>query len=81
MQNLATKLRGLIMTQCSDCFSLYAGYGMKDGEYIIFPKGEQIQDKRNTNGRCLKAVYKYADNSKLTYKYNTKESCFTLAAS
>ena len=81
MQNLATKLRDLIMTQCSDCFSLYAGYGMKDGEYIRFTKGAQLQDKRDTNGRTIKAVYLYADSSKLTYKYNTKESCFTLTAS
>ena len=81
MQNLATKLRDLIMTQCPDCFSLYAGYGMKDGEYIRFPQGVQLQDKRNTNGRCIKAVYQFADNSKLTYKHNTKEGCFTLIAS
>ena len=81
MQNLATKMRDLIMTQCSDCFSLYAGYGMKDGEYIRFSKGVPLQDKWDTNGRCLKAVYMYADSSKLTYIYNTKESCFTLTAS
>ena len=81
MQNLATKLRDLIMTQCPDCFSLCDGYGMKDGEYIRFPQGVELQDKRDTNGRCIMAVYRYADGSKLTYKHNTKDGCFTLIAS
>lgn len=81
MQNLASKLRDTIFTQCPECFSLYAGYGMKDGKYVRFTQGVQLQDKRNTNGRCIKAVYQYADGSKLTYKYNTKVGCFTLTAS
>ena len=56
--------------QCSDAFSLYAGYGMNKGEYIRFPQGVQLSERRNDKGRVTNAVYIYADGSKLTYSYN-----------
>lgn len=79
-QTIATKLRDTILNECPGCFSLYAGYGMKAGEYVRFPQGAQLLDKRNAEGRCIRAAYQYADGSTLTYNYHPKNECFTLTA-
>ena len=80
MTSIANQVKSTILNKCPGTFSLYAGYGMSGGNYVRFPNGVQIQDKRNTEGRCIKSVYKYADDSKLTYSYNTKTGNYTLKA-
>ena len=80
MVSIANQVKEAILNKCPATFSLYAGYGMAGGEYVRFPHGVQIQDKRNLQGRCIKAVYKYADDSKLTYSYSTKTGNYTLKA-
>ena len=78
MNTIANQVRDAILNKCPGTFSLYAGYGMRGGEYVRWPKGVQMQDKRNANGRCIRAVYKYADDSSLTYSYSTKTETYTL---
>lgn len=78
MASMANQVKSIILNKCPGTFSLYAGYGMAGGEYVRFPQGVQIQEKRNSQGRCIKAVYKYADDSKLTYSYSTKTEAYTL---
>lgn len=80
MDTIANQVKGTILNKCPGTFSLYAGYGMTGGNYVRFPHGVQIQDKRNQQGRCTNAVYKYADDSKLTYNYSTKTGNYTLKA-
>lgn len=60
----------LLAGQCHDAYSLYAGYGMVNGQYIRFPQGVQLSERRNAKGRVTHAVYQYADNSKLTFTYS-----------
>ena len=81
MTSIANKVKDIILNKCPATFSIYAGYGMAGGDYVRFPHGVQIQDKRNNQGRCIKAVYKYADDSKLTYSYSTKTQNYTLKES
>ena len=78
MTSIANQVKEVIFNKCPATFSLYAGYGMAGGEYVRFPQGVQLQDKRNDSGRCIKAVYKYADDSTLTYSYSTKTENYTL---
>lgn len=80
MDTIANQVKDTILNKCPGTFSLYAGYGMAGGNYVRFPHGVQIQDKRNLQGRCTKAVYKYADDSKLIYSYSTKTENYTLKA-
>lgn len=55
----------------SSACTFYGGYAqMYDGTVKRFPHGVQIQDKRNSNGRCTKAVYRYADGSELTFTWS-----------
>ena len=76
---LAEKTKNIINNKCMSCFSLYAGYGMNGGEYVRFPHGVQLQEKRNSKGRVIKAVYKYADDSILSYSYSEITENFKLA--
>lgn len=78
MTSIANQVKETILNKCPSTFSLYAGYGMTGGDYVRFPHGAQIKDKRNAQGRCIKAVYKYADDSKLTYSYSMKTGNYTL---
>jgi hypothetical protein len=80
MQTLADKTKNLIETECPGCFSLHAGYGLKEGGYVRFPNGVQEMEKRNKNGRCTQARYRYADGSRLTYKYSVARETYTLIA-
>lgn len=66
MTTIANQVKDTILNKCPGTFSLYAGYGMVSGDYVRFPQGVQIQDKRNAQGRCIKAAYQYSDDSKLT---------------
>ena len=75
---LASKVKNTIETLCPVCFSLYAGYGLHAGNALKFPQGIQLSEKRNKEGRCIKAVYQYADDSKLTYTYSDTTHKFTL---
>lgn len=76
--SLANTTKNFIESKCSDCFSLYAGYGMTGGEYVRFPQGAQLSEKRNEKGRVIKAVYKYADGSVLRYSYSDKTQRYRL---
>lgn len=80
MTTIANQVKDTILNKCPGTFSLYEGYGMAGGNYVRFPHGAQIQDKRNTKGRCIKAVYQYADDSKLIYSYSTKTENYTIKA-
>ena len=81
MTSIANQVKETILNKCPVTFSLYAGYGMHGGEYVRFPHSVQIQDKRNAQGRCIKAVYKYADDSRLTYTYSMKTETYKLKES
>ena len=80
MTTIAKQVKDTILNKCAGTFSLYAGYGMAGGNYVRFPQGVQIKDKRNAQRRCIKAVFQYADDSKLTYNYSTKTGNYTLKA-
>lgn len=75
---LADATKTIITTRCPGTFSLYGGYGMQNGEYVYFPLGVQEMEKRNKRGRVVKARYRYADGSELTYIYSTAHECYTL---
>lgn len=76
---IAQQVRDTITTKCPGTFSLYAGYGMEGAEPVRFPTGHMLREKRNENGRCVMAVYQYADDSKLTYRYKS-DGGYTLEA-
>ena len=65
---IAEQVKEMIEAQCPGTFSLYAGYGMANGEYIRWPTGVREQETRNDKGQCSMARYSYADGSTLTYK-------------
>lgn len=67
---LAERVKNIIDEQCPSTFSLYAGYGMNNGEYVRFPQGVLLNEKRNDNGRCTRAVYRYADGSELRFSWS-----------
>lgn len=65
---IAQQVKEIIESQCPGTFSLYAGYGMAEGEYVRWPTGIQEKETRNDKGQCSMARYRYADNSTLTYR-------------
>lgn len=75
---IAQQVKHTIETECASTFSLHAGYGMRGGEYIHFPSGSQEAEKRNAEGRCTLARYRYADNSTLEYRYSEARGTYTL---
>lgn len=68
MPSLAHQVKTAI-GECGDGFSLYAGYGVQNGKTIRFPNGIQLSGRRSPTGRLTRAVYEYADGSRLTYAY------------
>lgn len=80
MTTLAQKVKAAIEETTPTAFSLYAGYGMIDGKYVRYPVGVQEKEKRNAKGRVIFSVYRYADNSTLTYRYNSNSETYTLKA-
>lgn len=79
MTTLAQKVKAVIETDCPQTFSLYAGYGMRDGEYVRFPVGAVVKARRNDKGRYVE--YRYADGSRLLYRYSAQSERYTLTAS
>ena len=65
---IAQQIKETIESKCPGTFSLYAGYGMANGEYVRWPTGVQEKETRNDKGQCSMARYRYADNSTLTYR-------------
>lgn len=62
-------------------FTLYGGYASTyAGQTLRFPVGVTELEKRNENGRVVLARYRYADNSTLEYRHNTKTERFTLTS-
>jgi len=80
MTTLAQTVKTTIETITPDTFSLYAGYGMVDGKYVRYPVAVKEKEKRNDKGRVIFSVYRYADDSTLTYRYNAKNETYTLKA-
>jgi hypothetical protein len=78
MSSLARKLKETIENNNLSCFSLYAGYGMYNGEYVRFPVGVSEHEKRNEKGRVIYSRYRYADNSVLEYRYDAESEKITL---
>lgn len=37
---------------------------------LLFEPGREIEYKRNTGGRCTRAVFQYADGSKILFKWS-----------
>lgn len=77
---IAQTIKQTIKTQCPGTFSLYAGYGISGGEYVRWPTGAQLTERRNEKGRCIFAEYQYADGSKLAYRYSTRSERYSLTA-
>ena len=78
MTTLAQQVKQIIETECPGTFSLYAGYGMKAGQYVRYPTGAQLSERRNDKGRCTYALYTYADGSRLAYKYSSRTERYSL---
>jgi hypothetical protein len=78
MSTLATRIKQTIEAQCPNTFSLYAGYGFKENQPVHFPQGAQVSEKRRTDGRVLKARYRYADGSELEYTYLPAQETYRL---
>ena len=76
--SIAARVKEIILTQCPGAFGLYGGYGINGGGPVFFPRGVLMREKRNHDGRCTLAEYKYADDSILTYRYNTKTEHYVL---
>lgn len=67
---IAGNIKQAIETNQPQAFSLHAGYGMNvGGQYVRYSAGVLLREVRNDKGRCTMAVYQYADDSKLTYRY------------
>lgn len=77
---IADTIRETILEKCPGTFSLYAGYGMIGGNYVRFPQGSQVSEKRNRNGRVISAEYIYADGSTLAYRYSEATGSYSLTA-
>jgi hypothetical protein len=75
---IAEQVKTTINAKCPGTFSLYAGYGMNGGEYVRFPQAAQVHEKRNENGRVIKARYRYADGSQLEYSYSATREAYKL---
>lgn len=67
---LAQQVKNIIDANCPGTYSLYAGYGMQEGEYVRFPQGVMQNEKRNDKGRCTRATYAYADGSTLVFTWS-----------
>jgi hypothetical protein len=80
MRTIATQIKQTIEAQCPNTFSLYAGYGFKENRPVSFPQGVQVYEKRRTDGRMLKARYRYADGSELEYAYLPARETYRLTA-
>jgi len=78
MTTLAEVTKSMIENLCPSTFSLYAGYGLNGGEYVRFPQGAQLHEKRNDKGRVINARYRYADGSELVYSYSTAQETYKL---
>ena len=63
----------------SSVFTLYGGYALVGGGQIQFQQGHQLSERRNRNGRVTYALYQYADDSKVEFKYAENRG-FTLKA-
>jgi hypothetical protein len=60
-----------VTKECTQCFSLYAGYGNDtNGNTVRFPQGVELSHKVNSNGRCIRALYRYADGSHVTFTWS-----------
>ncbi len=69
MNSIAHQIAEIGANACA--LTLYGSYAqMYDGTVKRFPQGVQIQEKRNNQGRCTKAVYQYADGSVLTFTWS-----------
>ena len=79
--SIAQLVKDTIAEQCPGTFSIYSGYGVNAGKNIPFPQGKQLECKRNVNGRVIKTVCQYEDNSKLTYTYNASTVQYKLIVS
>lgn len=78
ISSIAQRIKNIIEVDCSECFSLHAGYGMKNGDYIRWPSGKLLRARRDLNGRCIYAEYIYSDDSRLLYKYNSVHKTYSL---
>jgi len=69
---LANRVKNTIESHKWAGLSLYAGYGKdsETGQLIGFLAGNQLKQTVNNNGRVIFAVYSYADDSVLTYRYD-----------
>lgn len=68
--SLATQVKQIIQDKCPVAFSLYAGYGLSNGETVRFPNGVCQAERRNDSGRVVFSRYQYADDSTLTFTYS-----------
>lgn len=76
--NIAEKIKEAL--RGCDCFTLYGGYGMSGGNYVRFPVGHCELEKRNQQGRVIKARYRYEDGSVLSYAYSIGADSIDLVA-
>lgn len=74
VKKILTENNCVAFTLYGGCASTYAGQTLR------FPVGVTEIEKRNENGRVIHSRYRYADNSTLTYRYNTKTERFTLTS-
>lgn len=77
-ETIADSVKETILRDCPTTFSLYSGYGVEGGEYVYFPNGRQVREKRNDRGQCTFAIYKYEDKSTLGYKYHQATDTYLL---
>lgn len=70
--SIAAGIKAKIGAFDASAYSLMAGYviNQETGKTLRFPIGAQLSEKRNDQGRVTKALYAYADGSRLEFSYH-----------
>ena len=77
---IAQSVKDTLYNNNMACFSLLYGQGNTyNGKIISFKQGHQEHIKRNANGRVILQRIRYADNSVLEYRYDTKTQIYRLS--
>lgn len=83
MPSIAKHIKSVLEEKAPVCFSLTYGNAVGyNGEKLTFNTPKQTKGvEHNDKGRYIKLSCVYADNSTLTYHYNSAKDSYTLTAS
>lgn len=71
MATIADEIAARIARAAPAAYSLAAGYWVTHpGTTVSFPPGAQLSERRNESGRVTRALYAYADGSRLEFTWH-----------